>query len=206
MDEAISLAKELKDWHALAVALNFAAGFYCCERKPAEVERLALEAIDLSTRHNFAAWLATGGIYRGWARSVSGDTAQGILWTEQGLRDYRATGAVLGIPFRLTLKAEALHLADRTSEALEAINEAQALAERFEQRHWCAELQRLRGVFLAALGADEAEIEASFQAAITTAKEQKSVSLERRAEATYAECRRQKASGPGGRGIRLPLW
>src|SRR6516165_2564980 len=111
MDEAISLAKEQKDWHALAVALNFAAGFYCYERKPAEVERLALEAIDLSTRHNFAAWLATGGIYRGWARSVSGDTAQGILWTEQGLRDYRATGAVLGIPFRLTLKAEALHLA-----------------------------------------------------------------------------------------------
>jgi hypothetical protein len=112
MDEAISLAKELKDWHALAVALNFAAGFYYCDRKPAEVERLALEAIDLSTRHNFAAWLATGGIYRGWARSVSGDTAQGIPWIEQGLRDYRATGAGLGIPFRLTLKAEALHLAD----------------------------------------------------------------------------------------------
>ena len=111
MDEAISLAKELKDWHALAVALNFAAGFYYCDRKPAEVERLALEAIDLSTRHNFAAWLATGGIYRGWARSVSGDTAQGIPWIEQGLRDYRATGAGLGIPFRLTLKAEALHLA-----------------------------------------------------------------------------------------------
>jgi hypothetical protein len=43
-------------------------------------------------------------------------------------------------------------------------------------------------------------------AAINTAKEQKSISLEKRAEATYAEYRRQKASGSGGRGFRLPLW
>ena len=64
----------------------------------------------------------------------------------------------------------------------------------------------LRRVFLAAIGADETEIEASFQAAISTAREQKSVSLEKRAEATYAEYRRQKVSGSGGRGFRLPLW
>ena len=113
---------------------------------------------------------------------------------------------MLGLPFYLGRKAEALHLADRTSEALEAINEAEALAERFEVHWWCGELHRLRGVFLAAMGTEEAQIEASFSEAIKIAKEQKSVSLERRAEATYAECRRQKASGPGGRGIRLPLW
>ena len=103
-------------------------------------------------------------------------------------------------------KAEAFHLADRTGEALEAIREAAALAERFENRYWCAELHRLRAVFLAAVGADETEIEASFCEAIRIAKEQKSVSLEKRAEATYAEYRRQKASGSGGRGFRLPLW
>jgi Ser/Thr protein kinase RdoA (MazF antagonist) len=51
-----------------------------------------------------------------------------------------------------------------------------------------------------------AQIEASFQEAIRIAKEQKSVSLEKRAEATYAEYHRQKASGSGGRGFRLPLW
>ena len=104
------------------------------------------------------------------------------------------------------LKAEAFHLADRTGEALEAIREAEALVERFENRYWCAELHRLRGVFLTALGADETQIVASFQAAISTAKEQKSVSLEKRAEASYAEYRRQKASGSGGLGFRLPLW
>jgi hypothetical protein len=100
----------------------------------------------------------------------------------------------------------ALYLADRTSEALEAINEAEALAERFEQGYYSAELHRLRGVFLTALGADKTQIEASFQEAIRIAKEQKSVSLEKRAEATFAEYRRQKASASGGRGFRLPLW
>ena len=69
---------------------------------------------------------------------------------------------MIGLPFFLALKAEALHLADRTSEALEAISEAETAAERFEEREWCAELHRLRGVFLTAMGADETQIEASF--------------------------------------------
>ena len=123
-----------------------------------------------------------------------------------GLDDWRPTGSMLWMPYLLAQKAEALHLADRTSEALEAINEAEAVAERREERWWSAELRRLRGVLLAAIGTDGAQIEASFCEAIRIAKEQKSVSLEKRAEATYAEYRRQKANGSGGRGFRLPLW
>jgi len=53
------------------------------------------------------------------------------------------------------------------------------------------------------MGADETQIEASFREAIRIAKEQKAVSLEKSAQATYAEYRRQKASGSGGRGFRL---
>jgi hypothetical protein len=55
------------------------------------------------------------------------------------------------------------------------------------------------------MGAEETQIEASFCEALRIAREQKSVSLEKRAEATYAEYRRKKASGLGGRGFRLPL-
>jgi hypothetical protein len=205
MEEAISLAKELNDMNALALALVWAAMLGTCERDPSEVDRLASELIELSTRHNFVFWLALGTIYRGWARSASGNTAEGIPGIEQGIRDLRATGTVLGLTGHLARKAEALHLADRTSEALEAINEAEAITERFEHRYFSAELHRLRGVFLTAMGADEFQIEASFCEAIRIAKEQKSVSLEKRAQATYAEYRRQKASGSGP-GFRLPLF
>jgi serine/threonine protein kinase/predicted ATPase len=206
MAEAISLAKELNDANALAYALSWAAGLAKNEHNLPEVNRLTSELNELCTRHSFVHWQAQGAISRGWLRSVSGDTAEGIRWIEQGLRDYRATGAVLGMPGDLVAKAQALHLANRTSEALETINEALALAERSEQRYCGAELHWLRGVLLATMGAEETQIEASFQAAVRTAKEQKSISLEKRAEATYAEYRRQKASGPGGRSFRLPLW
>jgi hypothetical protein len=105
--------------------------------------------------------------------------SEGIAWIEDGIRDYRATGAILLVSYSLALKAEALYLAHHTSEALEAISEAEALVERFKNRYWSAELHRLRAVFLAALGADETQIEASLCEAIKTAQEQKSVSLEK---------------------------
>jgi len=206
VDAGISVAKELNNKNSLALALWSAANLAVNERNPTEVDRLASEIIELSTRHNFPHWLALGAIYRGWARSASDDAARAIPWIEHGIREYRATGTVLGMPALLAYKAEALHLADRTSEALEVVNEAEALAERFEQRVYCSELHRLRSVFLAAMGADETQIEASLCEAIRIAKEQKSVSQEKRAEATYAEYRRQKADESEGRGFRLPLW
>jgi tetratricopeptide (TPR) repeat protein len=190
MEKAISLAKQLNETNSLAVAIHFAAFLARYQRNPAEVERLASDLIELSTRQSFAFWLAWGEISRGWARSTSGDTAQGISWIEDGIRDCRATGSILTIPSALVLKAEALHLGHRTSEALVALEEAEALAQRTEERECFAELHRLSGVFLAAIGADKTQIDASFCEAIRIAKEQKSVSLEKRAEATYAEYRR----------------
>jgi predicted ATPase len=187
----------MKTWSSKS-SPHYLADFY-------PVERCASDLIELSTRENFAFWLALGSVLRGWVRSASGETAEGLSWIEDGIKDIRATGSMLWMPYLLALKAESLFIADRTSEALVAIREAEALAERSEERWRCAELHRLRGVFLTAMGADETQIETSFREAIRIAKEQKSVSLEKRAEATYAEYRRQKASGSGGRGFRLPL-
>ena len=206
MAEAISLAKELNDMHGLASALGSAANLGQCQRNLAEVERFSSDLIELSTRHHFTQWMAIGAIYRGWARSASGDTAEGITGIERGIRDLRATGTVLSLPYYLALKAEGLYLAHRTAEALEAINEGEALAKRFEQRLVISRLHRYRGVFLTALDAEETQIEASFCEAIRIARQQKSILLEKCAEGTYAEYRRQKVSASEGRGFRLPLW
>jgi tetratricopeptide (TPR) repeat protein len=187
--EAMALAKELNDAHGLAVALSFGAVRGYFDRNPAEVDRLAAELIELSTRHHFAHWLALGTVYRGWARSALGDPAESLVWIAEGIRDYQAIGSVRYMPFCLALKAEALHLAARTPEALEVVGEAEALVERFEGRWLSAELHRLRGVFLAALDADEAQIEAAFHQAIRTAQQQKSLSLRKRAEAGLAAYR-----------------
>ena len=193
--ESISLAKELNDMHALAAALYIAGYFGHFERNPAEVERCASDLIELSTRQNFPLWRAAGEVFRGWARSLTGSMAEGLSWIEDGIEHWRAAGSKWAVPYYLALKAEALHLAERTPDALEAIREAEALVEKSEERWWSAELHWLRGVFLTSLGADEAQIHGAFCEAIRIAREQKSISLEKRAEATYAEYRRQKASG-----------
>jgi hypothetical protein len=77
------------------------------ERNSVEVERLASEIIELSTRQHFEHFLALGMIYRGWARSASDDATEGISWIEDGIRDYRAGGSVLMVPLGLAIKAEA---------------------------------------------------------------------------------------------------
>jgi tetratricopeptide (TPR) repeat protein len=204
--DAISIAKELNDMNSLAFALTWAAALAINEGNLDEVDRLASDLIELSTRYNDGYWLAHGTIYRGWVRSASGDSEEGIPWIDQGIRELRASGSVVSLASSLVRKAEALHLADRASEAFETINEAEALAERFEQRVLSARLHWLRGVFLAALGADVTQTQTSFRESIRIAREQKSISLAKRAEATYAQYCRQKASGSGGRGFRLPLW
>jgi hypothetical protein len=63
-------SEKLNDMPALASALNWAVIVGYFERNPVEVERLASDLIELSTRHHFAYWLAIGTIYRGWARST----------------------------------------------------------------------------------------------------------------------------------------
>jgi tetratricopeptide (TPR) repeat protein len=190
MGEAISLAKELNDMHGLALTLFWAAAVRHFERNPAAVEHLASDLVELSTRQNFAFWLAAGSVLRGWAQSASGQPAEGISRIEKRTGDFRATGSMLlAVPYWLALKAEALHLADRTSEALEAITEAEAFVKQSGERWWYADLHRLRGVFLAAIGGDERQIEGAFQQAIKIAKQQKSVSLTTRAEGSYAEYR-----------------
>ena len=193
MAEAIALAKALSEANSIAVALHFAAYLAHYVHGPAEVERVASELLELSTRQHMAFWRASGLIFHGWARSVSGDPAEGLAWIEDGIGVYRAIGSMLAVPYWLALRAEALHVARRTSEALEAISEAAVLAQRMEARECVAELHRLRGVFLTAMGADGVQVEAAFGQAMRTAQLQKSISLLKRAEASYAECCGRKA-------------
>jgi hypothetical protein len=108
-----------------------------CVFYPAEVERLALTLSDLSTRQNFAPFLRRVAVLRGWARAASGETVEGISWIEDGIRNYRATGSMLDMPFLVALKAEALHLADR--------NPPKPWKQSMRQKHSSKELKRAGG-------------------------------------------------------------
>ena len=110
MTEAISLARGLNDMHGLAVALWEAGWLAYFDRDSAEVERCALELIELSVRQNFMLWLAGGKVLKGWARSTSGDT-EGISEIDEGIRGMRATGLDPGCSGLLTIKGGSIALA-----------------------------------------------------------------------------------------------
>ena len=106
IEEAISLARELNDMHGLALALDIAASVACNQRNLTKAELYSSELIQLSTRHHFALWMAAGVIYRGWALSAAGKSAEGTLSIEQGIRDLRATGELNPAGDFLALKAK----------------------------------------------------------------------------------------------------
>src|SRR5271166_804295 len=57
-----------------------------------QVQRLASEMLDLSTRHNFAFFRSGAAILRGWAQSALGNTTQGVLSIEHGVEAWRGNG------------------------------------------------------------------------------------------------------------------
>jgi len=192
MAEAIALAEDLNDAHGLAVAKWHAGVLACLDQNYPAVERLATELIELCTRRNFALWLAGGVVLKGWAQRALGNHAQALVWIEDGLSDLRAIGANLFLPLYLGLKADALQAANRNSDALDAISEAEALVERFEVRSGASELYRRRGLLLTIIGGSPEQAEAAFGEAVSLAKRQESISLLKRAEASYQECCRKK--------------
>ena len=50
-------------------------------------ERHSSDLMELSTRQNSATWLAHAEVLRGWVRSARGNTAEGISWIEEGLKE-----------------------------------------------------------------------------------------------------------------------
>ena len=185
--EAISLAKELNDLHGLVLALVFAAILAHQGNDPEEVERFTSEVIEISTRQNFANWLAAGIAIRGWARAIQGNTEEGVSLVEEGIRSYQTCGSMVNMSYLLALKAEVFYLAGRPFDALDAINEAESFVKRIEEGHWRPELYRLRGIFLVATGAEKSNIEYVFRESLRLANEQQSLSLKRRTEKSYEE-------------------
>ena len=101
MAEAISLAEESKDVYSLAMTLSFAANLEIGERNCPEVERYSSDLIELSTRHHFAHFLTVESSFRGWARSVSGDTSEGILCIGAGNKRHSGNRFGAGPPISL---------------------------------------------------------------------------------------------------------
>src|SRR5207247_8455358 len=106
---------------------------------------LAEALIALSTEQGFPYWSATGTCLRDWALTKQGQVKEGVAQMNQGLADFRVTGASHMVPYFLALLAEGYGEGRRVEEGLAVLIEALAVVDKTGERFHEAELYRLKG-------------------------------------------------------------
>jgi predicted ATPase len=181
--EALSLARQLSQPYLLAAALHFAASLHIFRQEAQLAQELAEAAITLSRAHGFTRWLSGGLIRRGWAMAQLGSVEEGIREIQEGMETWRDTGAKVLESQHLAMVAEAYKNGGQAECGLRTLDEALTIMRANEERHWEAELYRLRGELLLEAGQEQGhnEAEMSFLRALEVARQQSAKSLELRA-------------------------
>jgi DNA-binding SARP family transcriptional activator/predicted ATPase len=198
-EEVVALARELDHPFSLADGLAFGGCMYNKMRRDAcALKDNADELVSLSQQSGFPGWLGTGTCFRGAALAMLGQFQEGMAQMREGMTAEQTIGVRLDLSGTLGSLAEAQAKAGQPEEGLTTLAEALALVEQTDQRHWEAELHRLRGELLLMQG-DEAGAEASFhqaescfQHAVEVARRQQAKSWELRATVSLARLWREQ--------------
>jgi predicted ATPase len=186
-DRALAYSRQLDHAHTLAQVFYFAGMAAVFARDVDTVCACSNDCVALASEHGFAHWAASGRILQGWAGAQRGGATTGIARIRDGMAADEATGTRSGIPFYLTLLAEALALAGKIDEGLAALDDALAKAAASGERGWDAEIHRLRGELTTRLPhPDPAKAEDAFRTALVIAREQGTRGYELRAATSLA--------------------
>jgi predicted ATPase len=196
-DEAVAGAHEAGHPIKLAASLNFAAWLALLRREWRQVEESAAEATKISSEQGLPYWLAIGTILVGRGKVEEGSAEEGIRTIEQGIVDYRSTGAEIVRPFWMALLAESYAKAGRAEKGLSVLADALTLVHTTGEHCFEAELYRLTADLILQAEGEEFQpafpkrrdsdlkyskkAEASFLNAIEIAHRQGAKSLELRA-------------------------
>ena len=167
--------------------------------------RSAEEALAISDKQGFPYLLAWGNIMRGWCLGAMGQPAEAIPLILKGLDNYRATGAVLLIPFFLMTLAEVYGMAAQADEGLKRLAEAANIVEATHERWAEAEMHRLRGTLLLSTN-EHAHAENSFRQALALAQRQSAKFWELRAATSLARLWRDQGKRDEARDLLAPVY
>jgi predicted ATPase len=177
--EALALARELGHPWSLADVPWYAGCMLNEMRRDAQALKDNAEELMRLAHEKVPVWSGGGTCCRGEALAMLGQVQEGIAQMREGMAAYPA-GMRFYSSGPLYFLAEAQAKAGQPEEGLTTLAEAFAFVEETDERHWEAELYRLRAELLLMQG-DEAEAEASFHKAIEVARRQQAKSWELRA-------------------------
>jgi len=198
IDEASTLARELKEPHGLAHALFFATLLHHFRRDRRMAQHHAEAVIDISREHGLVLYHAMATAMLGWVLGEQGRHLDGINQLRSGIAALDATATSLIRPHFLGLLAEALARVQQTEEALRLLDEALAMVNSNGEAYYEAELYRLKGELLfrkangqelkhaTAVGENLAEVEQCLQQSIDISRTQQAKSWQLRTTMSLA--------------------
>ena len=185
--ETLELARTIGHAFSLGHAVDFTAFLYHYCRLGAEVQAAAEEEMAIATEQGFQLWHALGTLHKGAGMLLQGQREEALPLLLKGFGAFRATGAEVRVPSYLSMLGDAYTQSGRFEDALKALNEGLAVAEKNDDRCHEAELHRLKGELLLAESPDQiAAAEDCFRRAIETARRQQSKAWELRATMSLA--------------------
>ena len=205
--EAVTLAQQSAHPFSLSFALSLAAGFHQLRCEEHTAQEYADAAIRLTTHQGFPHWRAYSAILRAWALAHQGPVKEGIAQIDQGLSDFRATGAEIWRPYWLALLAEAHGMLGEPEAGLTALTDALTVVDTTGGR-WCeSELYRLKGVLLLQQNTDnQAEAESCFHHALDIARHQQAKSFELRTATSLARLWQQQGKRQEAHDLLAPVY
>jgi predicted ATPase len=191
VNEALADAHELGHIHSLVFTLGRVCWVEWAAGLASDARQHSTELVTLATEHGFPLWLGFGIIHRGWSSVGLGKTEEGLRSLTEGLSVQNATGGVTWVPWTMTLLADAHVKLNQIADAQSCLAEAERLIARTDERYSEAELHRVRGDMLNAMG-DSGLAEESYRRALVVARHQRATTLELRAATSLARLRRNQ--------------
>jgi class 3 adenylate cyclase/tetratricopeptide (TPR) repeat protein len=203
--EALLEVRRLGHPHSLALVLTWACWAECIGGSSQEAKRHADEMATLSNEHGFLFWSAWALIFDGHLLSAFGQAQESLPLLSKGISIHRATGAGINTPLALVLLAEAYAKFGRVEDGLNCLAEAMRLIETTHERIVAADLNRLRGDLLHAIG-DQSAAEQSFHQALAVARKQGAKLWEVRAATSLARLWRNQSKRIEARDLLAPIY
>ena len=210
--EALGLAQSALAWSedlshvgSRVHAMDYALVLHRFRRDTAAVSRQAGQLFDFASAQKLRVFRAKGAFFRGWARAMIEDVNDGLNEMLDGIASEQAADTPHDFTLYYEMLAEIYGRAGRFDEALNAVSDAFAVAERHGIVYWNAELHRRQGELLLASGAPGAA-ETYFRQALDCARSQEARSLELRAASSLARLHIAEGESATARGVLRPLF
>jgi tetratricopeptide (TPR) repeat protein len=185
-ENATDLVKKLASPFNEALCYTMHATYYSYRRDAAKALEMAEAALKISIDRGFLHWIVLGSFNKGWSLCRLGNVTEGLALLLDGLKRWKSMGAEMAVPTFQVLVGEIYQSDGDSKKALAAVEEGLAIAAHNNDRHYDAELYRLKGELLLQRSKRDRssnfkEAEACFVSAIDIARKQKARSLELRA-------------------------